>query len=130
MKDFDRWNDLKKIQDGKDRAFHSIFCKERDILWILLGINVGDEEDGKGKYFERPVLVIRKFNNHLFWGCALSTKLKEDNKYYKVIQTKNGPRSVIISQLRLYDTKRLRGKLGVATQEDFQKIKTALRELL
>jgi mRNA interferase MazF len=66
MKNFDAWNGLKKIQDAKDRLAQPIFCRERDISWISLGLNIGDEEDGKGDFFERPVLVVKKFNNNLF----------------------------------------------------------------
>ncbi len=32
------------------------------MIWCSIGINVGDEEDGKNELYERPVLVIKKFN--------------------------------------------------------------------
>jgi PemK-like, MazF-like toxin of type II toxin-antitoxin system len=60
----------------------------------------------------------------------LSRKIKDANKYYVTISTKEGLRSVILSQMRLYDTKRLRGKLDFASQKDFLKVKTAIKELL
>lgn len=130
MKNFDEWNIVKKKRDSISREKHIVYCKEKEIWWIFLGLNVGDEEDGKGNLFERPVLVIKKFNNNLFWGCALSTKVKENNKYYKNINTKGGIRSVIISQLRIYDSKRLQEKFDVIDNEEFEKIKTAIKELL
>lgn len=130
MKDFDSWNEVKKLQEIKDRSACPIFIKEREIWWLSLGLNIGDEEDGKGKFFERPILVIRKFNNKLFWGCALSTKIKDNNRYYITVSTKNGLRSVIISQLRLHDTKRLRDKLDRLNINDFDKVKTAIKGLL
>ena len=127
MKKFDEWNKIKKSQDEKDR---NVFCKEREIWWSTLGLNIGDEEDGKGELFERPVIVIKKFNNNIFWGCALSTKIKESNQYYIKVNTKKGVQSVIISQLRLYDVKRLGEKIDFANHEDFEKIKTAIKKLL
>ncbi len=127
MKDFNAWSEVKKSQDDKIR---NVFCKERDIWWSTLGLNIGDEEDGKGELFERPIIVIKKFNNNIFWGCALSTKIKDNNKYYVKVKTKEGVQSVIISQLRLYDTKRLGEKIDVASKEDFEKIKTAIKNLL
>lgn len=130
FKQFNEWNVLKQEHDKKSRPVNPVFCKERDISWISFGINIGDEEDGKGQYFERPVLVIKKFNNNLFWGCALSTKIKDNNPYYLKVSTKEGLQSVIISQLRLYDTKRLHGKIGFVSKDDFQKIKTAIKKLL
>ena len=63
-------------------------------------------------------------------GCALSTKIKDNNKYYITIKTSEGLRSVIISQLRLYDTKRLQEKFDIVSQEEFYKIKTAIKLLL
>ena len=76
------------------------------------------------------MLVIKKFNNNLFWACPLSTKIKENNRYYLRIQTKEGDRSVIISQMRLRDTKRLGEKVGIIDIEHFKKIKTVIKELL
>ena len=130
MKDFNTWNEIKKEHDQKDRLANPVFMKEREIWWLSLGLNIGDEEDGKGEEFQRPVLIIRKFNNSLFWGCALSTKIKENNPYYIKITTQRCVQSVIISQLRLYDTKRLLKKLGFANVSDFDKVKTAIKRLL
>lgn len=130
MKRFDEWNRIKKNQDCKDRSVNTVYMKEREIWWISLGLNIGDEEDGKGDLFQRPILIIKKFNNNLFWGCALSTKIKENNPYYKKLNLKSGVQSVIISQLRLYDTKRLEEKFDIISKEDFIKIKTAIKSLL
>lgn len=130
MKDFDTWNEIKKEHDRKNRLINPVYMKEREIWWLSLGLNIGDEEDGKGELFERPVVVVKKFNNNLFWGCALSTKIKENNPYYVKISTKSGEQSVIISQLRLYDTKRLQEKLDIVSKENFNKIKTAIKLLL
>lgn len=130
MKEYDEWNEIKKFQEYKKIRARNVFCKEREMWWIVLGLNIGDEEDGKGVMFERPVLIIKKFNNNLFGGCALSSKIKESNKYYMKIIVKGGIRSVILSQLRLYDTKRLQEKIGVLNTERFNEITTAIKNLL
>ncbi len=62
-KDFDCWNDIKKKLDESKKT---LFFKERDVWWCSIGLNVGDEENGKNQFFSRPVLVVRKFNNRLF----------------------------------------------------------------
>ncbi len=55
-------------------------------------------------------MIIRKFNNDVFWGVALSTKQKEGMYYYNF--TINGVQQyAIISQLRLYDKNRLIRKM-------------------
>ena len=59
QKDFDSWAEVKK--KIHEKGFNSYF-KERDVWWCRLGVNIGDEEDGKGNSFLRPVLVIKKFN--------------------------------------------------------------------
>lgn len=97
---------------------------------MYFGLNMGDEQDEKGSEYVRPVLIVKKFNKNLFWGCTISSKLKPNNKYYFKIFTKDGPRSVILSQLRLYDLQRLRNKMDVCTLGDFYKIKQAIEDML
>ena len=61
MKDFNGWNiEKQNIESTKKDTlpFH-----EREIWWCSIGINLGDEQDGKNELYERPVLVIKKFNN-------------------------------------------------------------------
>ncbi|EKD80624.1 MAG: hypothetical protein ACD_40C00048G0001, partial [uncultured bacterium] len=78
-KDFDGWIEKKKQTDAK--TSRAPYFKERDIWWVSVGVNVGFEEDGKNGNFVRPVLVVKKFNQELFLGLPMSTKLKK-NKYY------------------------------------------------
>ena len=55
MKDFDSWNKEKK---GLENVGHDILSfHEREIWWCSIGINLGDEQDGKNELFERPVLI-------------------------------------------------------------------------
>jgi mRNA interferase MazF len=60
IKRFTDWHNLKiKIHNSKSEP---VWYKERDIWWVSIGHNIGTEEDGKGKYFNRPVLVIKGFS--------------------------------------------------------------------
>jgi mRNA interferase MazF len=52
-KDFDRWNACKKTTQTHRPPLFS----EGQVWWCRLGANVGDEQDGKGESFLRPVLV-------------------------------------------------------------------------
>ena len=109
-KDFDTWNKIKKSVHGGENKLYI----ERDIWWCNLGLNVGFEQDGSGKSYERPVVVIRGFSRQVCLVAPLTTSPKK-NKYYfklgKVIGDKSS--SAIISQLRLIDTKRLFRKVGI-----------------
>ena len=78
-KEYDKWNQLKKSLSIKEST---IFFHEREIWYCSLGKNIGYEEDGKNELFERPVLVIRKFNNEIFLAIPL-TSSKKDNEYYR-----------------------------------------------
>ena len=55
--------------------------QEREIWWTSLGENVGHEEDGKGISFERPFVVVKKFNRELLFGVPCSS-VNKSNKYY------------------------------------------------
>ena len=94
--------------------------------WCSIGVNVGFEQDGKGEYFARPVIIFKKFNNEVFWGIPLSTKIKK-GKFYVPVELGDGvPRVAIISQLRLIDGKRLYQKLGVIRMENHKNLAEAV----
>ena len=125
-KQFQNW--IVKKEELDDRE-NSLFFKERFIYWIGLGENVGDEENGKGKTFSRPVLVVRKFNQSVFWGVPLSTQLK-DNKYYVEITFKGKKQSALITHMRLFDSKRLYSKMGKLDKEEFERVKKEIKDCL
>jgi hypothetical protein len=33
--------------------------------------------DGKNQFYNRPVLIVRKFNSHIFFGVPLTTKMNK-----------------------------------------------------
>lgn len=103
--------------------------KEGEVYWCAIGENIGSEENGKGSDFCRPVLVFKKFNNQIFWGLPMSTKNKE-SKYYVKVTLKNIIQSVMISQLRILDTKRLDKKIGYISKADMDKVLMSVLEIL
>ena len=127
MKDFDSWNNIKKTLEG---GTNNAFCKNGEIWWCSLGLNVGFEQDGKNQLFELPVLVIRRFNKFVFWVVPLSTKIKPENPHYLQLQHNGQDYSAIISQLRLYDSKRLQRKMYKISKEEFAKVVTRLHKEL
>lgn len=125
-KTFDDWNVVKKDLDSK--VLLPSF-KEREIWWCSIGINIGFEMDGKHEVFHRPVLVIRKFNKSTFYGLPLSSKIK-DNEFYHQFVVKGQVSSALLTQLRVFDSKRLTRKIGYIEQEKFEEIKTQLAKTL
>lgn len=123
---FKNWIECKFKIDNQERI-HQI--KEGEVYWCSLGLNVGDEENGKGIKFRRPVLVLKKFNNNIFIGVPLTTKNKE-NKYYVKALLKENNISAIISQIRIIDVKRLDEKIGYIRNIDFKNIRNKVKEML
>lgn len=102
---------------------------EREIWWCSIGINVGHEVDGKGKNFNRPLLIVRKFNNRLFWGIPLTTQIKQ-NPFYLQIRFQEQQQCVLLTHLHLWEGKRLTHKMGKLPNSYFQEIKQDLSHLL
>jgi len=118
-KDFEGWIGKKKICHFQVKT--PPLFKERDIWWVSVGVNVGFEEDGKNENFVRPVLIIKKFNREIFLGIPMSTKLK-DNKYYVPVTVKQETVSVMISQIRVFSSKRIWNKLAELDEGDFYRV--------
>lgn len=125
-KEYDNWNQLKKNLSAMKS---SIFFHERDIWFCSLGKNIGDEEDGKNELFERPILIIRKFNNNIFLAIPL-TSSKKDNNYYYQYELGGKTYAGILSQIRLLDYRRLSRKIGMIKEDDFGMIIEKIHKLL
>jgi mRNA interferase MazF len=125
-RDFNDWNKLKKkIDSSKSKKFF----EERDVFWISLGINVGDEQNGKNMRFERPVLILKKFNKEVFVGLPITSKIK-DNKFHYIFKSEGRKYSVVLSQIRLLSSKRLLKKRLRVEKEIFEEIKEKLKDII
>lgn len=104
---------------------------EKDIWWVYLGENVGHEEDGKGDFFLRPFIIIRKFNKELLFGVPCSS-IKKDNKYYFEINVKssNFTTYALLSQARVLSSKRLTNLVTKLGSGQFRELKKALDKAL
>jgi len=128
QKDFQKWHGEKSvIHHDKKRPFFHL----REVWFCSLGANVGFEQDGGGKRYLRPVLILRKFNNEVLWVLPF-TKHKKKGKYYISIKVSNSEllSTVILSQIRLIDAKRLQYKIGDVSEKDFFETKKRLQALL
>lgn len=127
LKRFIDWINAKINIDKQVRT--GIIIKEGEVRWCALGENIGDEENGKGDIFRRPVLIFKKFNNNIFWGIPMSTKNK-NNIYYLQVILKDVRQSAIISQLRILDTKRLDTHIGYLSDHDFIRVQKSVIDLI
>lgn len=104
IKDFIKWITV-KIDIDNNNHVPPLF-KEGEIWWCSIGENVGGEISGKGNFFRRPVLIIRKLDRFSFIGVPLTTQFKTGT-WYKKIKVKEKDNYVILSQIRHVDYKRM-----------------------
>lgn len=117
-KEFDKWNKTKKSINIKPDNFG---VHEREIWWLSLGVNIGVEIDGKHEGFERPALVLRKFNRQMVWVLPTTTRGK-DVRFYEKFLFDGREYFVVLTQLRTVSTKRFIRKIGMMSQADFTRI--------
>lgn len=127
-KDFDSWNKEKKQTDKREVGY-DFFYYPREIWWCAIGVNVGVETDGKHENFERPVLIIKKFNKDMFWGIPLTTNEKI-GEFYQKITHDEGISWAALSQIKTFSTKRLLRKIGKIPVNEFGTIQNKLRGLI
>ncbi len=127
-KDYIAWTPVKTIIH-KNRSV-PIEYNEREIWLCSVGENIGFEEDGKGKEFVRPVIVLRRYNQFFCHVIPLSTTTNR-GKYYFPFDGKTGKTSVaLLTQSRAISSARLHGLIGIVKNEDFHAIKNRLKRLL
>jgi len=126
QKDFDQWNRKKKALQEID---FTDYVHEREVWWCALGVNVGVEADGKHDNFERPVLVLRKFNRESVLVLPLTSRVRE-NPYHALFQHEGETFSAVLSQIRFVSTKRLLRRLYRMDSGVFEKIQQAVLRVI
>lgn len=131
-KDFQKWHYRKS---GIDEIEQRPFFHEREIWFCYLGANIGFEQDGQGEDFLRPIVIIRKFNNEIFWAIPLTKSNKRrkgqtDRYYYSFSFLPETISVAILSQMRLIDARRLAYRLGEISEKDLAELTKKLKELL
>ncbi len=126
-KDFSGWNiEKERIHVDEENRFY----KKRDIWWCSIGLNVGFEEDGTSKSYQRPVLVLKGFSKHVCWVIPITTSKKKNSYHIKIGEIEGRECFAIISQLRLIDTKRFTDRLFIVDKAIFEEIRKAVRDLV
>ena len=97
---------------------------------MSIGENIGDEQNGKGDLFLRPVLVIRKLSPTLFLGVPLSSQSKKDSIFYKEFSLHGKKSTALLSQVRLFDSKRIEYFHEKVSVGNFKKVKEKRIELI
>lgn len=107
-----------------------LFPRARQIWWVSLGQNVGVEINGKSETFERPVLILRRFNDDSCLVLPISSKIKKGNYYFEFVNNNGDVNIINYSQIRTVSTKRMIRMVGVLDEEIFNKIKQNFKVLI
>lgn len=134
-KDYRKWHVLKINIENLEKE---VLFRDQEIWWCSLGENIGFEEDGKNEKYERPVLVFRKFHKGMFFGLPLTSKEKDNKFHFKLtlsIPDENGVvrekvSYVILSQLRLFSSKRMIRRMVHINDNVFKELKEKFFRLL
>lgn len=122
---YDLWNEKKK-----NIKTVNILFRERDIWWCKLGKNIGQEQDGSGNNFSRPVLILKKLDSKTCIILPITTQENIGSWFFELNNINNKKNWVILNQIRLISVNRLYDYVGYINQENFAKIKKQLTSLL
>ncbi len=122
IKDFEAWNVQKQKVDQKEAG---IYLRAGDVRWVILGINVGSEIDGKGASFTRPALVIRIVGN-MALIIPLSTKIKSMAGYLN-LKLNDKEMSLCINQMKVVSQKRILHRLGHISEAKLDSVKDEVK---
>jgi mRNA interferase MazF len=132
-KNFEDWGNLKpklNLKSHKPPLF-----KEKEMWWVKIGENIGSEVSGKNKDFTRTVIVHTKLSKYTFLGIPTTTQLTDSNgkerngSWYAKIEIKGKPMLAVLSQIRVFDYRRLDKVVAEIDEVDFETIKQAFNDI-
>lgn len=126
-KEFKRWGQNKEALHENSKV---TFYKVREVWWCAIGINIGSEQDGTGKNFDRPVLIVKDLNQKIFFGVPLTGHERYGKHYFYIGKTNHLHTSALLSQARVWDSKRLIRKMYVLNKPIFDELKDRLYSVL
>lgn len=132
LKRFFEWSQIKTALHQWPKV---VRCKEREIWWVHLGVNVGDEEDGKNDSFERPAIIVKKFyGGKILWMIPLTTAKREGDYYFGTRYLHSSGNEIhqfaMIPHLRAISQKRLVRKLRVLPKAEYSVLAERIKQFL
>ena len=124
-KEFDAWNKEKKQAHLEQSRLYTV----REVWWCRLGVNIGTEQDGRGKNFLRPAIILRGFGADACLIAPLTTSTKEHTLRVSVGLVNGIAARANLSQIRVIDTRRLVEKVGFLDKGVFAQLRKTAREL-
>ncbi len=103
QKQFNEWNQVKqRVNKNKLRTT----IRVGEVRWIIFGVNIGSEIDGKGDEFIRPGLILHVIGNELALVVPMTSKQKTLPGYFS-FPLKNRLGSLCLHQLKVISQNRI-----------------------
>ena len=118
-KNFDEWFVLKPKLDLQDHQ--PPLTKQGQIWWCHLGENIGTEISGKNTDLTRPVIIFKRLSRYTFLVIPCSTQTKEGS-WFSFFTHNKKQMVACLNQVKIIDYRRLKNKVGILDDKDFQKI--------
>lgn len=128
-KNHDSWNTKKKQLDCQVSPRNVYFYK-REVWFCSIGHNIGFEEDEKGPEYSRPVAIIKRCGPNLFIGIPLTSQVRPEKYFFGIGNVKGRAAMAIISQIRLFSSKRLINKIDTISPPVFTAMKKAAKDFI
>jgi len=126
-KDFTIWNEIKKkLHHNVDKKFYHT----REVWWCALGANIGNEEDGSGEGYRRPVLILKGLSTDTRLVVPLTTSMQRHSLRPSVGIIGGKEAHALLSQMRVIDTRRLVRKIEYLEKARFEIIRKTARDML
>jgi len=126
---FENWNKLKQNIDSKNQNTIPFF-REWQIWYINMWVNIWYEEDWKNIDYTRPILIIKKFSKDTFLWIPTTTSEKIWKYYYDIWIIWNKNNYLILSQIRLFSSKRLVSHIWWISLINLKDIKQKINKLI
>ncbi|MBQ8996964.1 type II toxin-antitoxin system PemK/MazF family toxin [Candidatus Saccharibacteria bacterium] len=125
-RDYKTWMPIKSEINNRQK-FRTF--SEWQVWWVAVGENVGSEINGKGAYYLRPAIVLKKSSKLSFLGIPLTTQAHEGYGFVKFM-FKGKESYAVLNQLRTFSVFRLVRKKGELDDSDITLIRQRLKEFL
>lgn len=126
---FNNWNIQKQTLNNIEDEFIPYF-REWQVWFIAMWINIWFEQDGKNTDFRRPVLILKKFNKEIFLWIPLTKTKREWKFYFELEILKEFKSYALLSQIRLYSSKRLLSHIWWINNINLDNIKQKISSLI
>lgn len=125
---FINWS-KRKIRHHIDEDNRLIYFREKEVWWVAFGKNIGYEIDGKHELFERPAVIIKKYNEDMCFVIPFTSQIREPLPWFQIpVDFGVEPSVAIISQGRTISPKRLLRKEAFLNDETYKKIVLAFKK--